>query len=80
MAKAPSSETIAAELTVPERILLFCVASDTEWRRANITYTTAQRLLLRGLIGRDQAALRFVLTDQGRAAFEALLSKGSPRN
>jgi hypothetical protein len=80
MAKPPSSETIAAELTVPERVLLFCVASDTEWRRANITHTTAQRLLLRGLIGRDQAALRFVLTDQGRAVFEVLLSKGSPRN
>jgi len=29
MAKAPTTETIAAELTVPERVLLFCLASDT---------------------------------------------------
>ena len=29
MAKAPTPETIAAELTVPERVLLFCLASDT---------------------------------------------------
>jgi hypothetical protein len=80
MVKPPSSETIAASLTVPERVLLFCVASDTEWRRASIKHTTAQRLLLRGLIGRDQAALRFVLTDQGRAVFEVLLSKSGLRS
>jgi hypothetical protein len=30
MAKAPTTETIAAELTVPERVLLFCLASDTK--------------------------------------------------
>jgi hypothetical protein len=29
MAKPPTSETIAAELTVPERVLLFCLASGT---------------------------------------------------
>jgi hypothetical protein len=29
--KAPTIDSIAAELTVPEWVLLFCVASDTNW-------------------------------------------------
>jgi hypothetical protein len=31
MAKTPTTERIAAELTVPERLLLFCLASGTNW-------------------------------------------------
>jgi hypothetical protein len=54
MTKPPSPETIAAGLAVPERILLFCLASDTDWRTAGVTHTTAQHLLVRGLIGRDR--------------------------
>jgi hypothetical protein len=34
----PTPETIAADLTVPERMLLFCLASETDWANA-----TAQR-------------------------------------
>jgi len=30
-------ETIAAGLTVPERVLLFCVASGRDWRKAGVT-------------------------------------------
>jgi hypothetical protein len=72
MAKLPSSETIAAGLTVPERILLFCLASDTDWRNAGIAHTTAQRLLVRALIGRDRAdALRS--NRSGSAVLAALL-------
>jgi hypothetical protein len=82
MAKPPSAETIADVLTVPERILLFCLASDTDWRKAGVTHTTAQHML-RGLTGRDGGGTRYVLTDHGRAVLEALLSKGDcclPRN
>jgi len=77
MAKLPSSETMAAGLTVPERILLFCLASDTDWRNAGITHTTAQHLLVRALIGRDSAGTRFVLTHQGSAVLAALLAKAA---
>jgi hypothetical protein len=42
MAKAPTTETIAAELTVPERVLLFCLASDTNWVKAGVSHATAQ--------------------------------------
>jgi hypothetical protein len=47
MAKAPTAKTIAAELTVPERVLLFCLASDTDWVTAGATHSIAQGLLVR---------------------------------
>jgi hypothetical protein len=77
MPKPPNPETIAAVLTVPERVLLLCLASDTDWRKAGVTHATAQHLLMRGLIGRDRAGTRFVLADQGRAVLAALLAKGT---
>ena len=39
-----SFETIAAGLTVPERVLLFCLASGTDWQRAGVTALTAQQM------------------------------------
>ena len=47
MAKA-TAESIAAVLTVPERILLFCLASDTDWQAASVTHATAQHMMVRG--------------------------------
>jgi hypothetical protein len=29
---------IAADLTVPERMLLFCIASDTDWATGGVTH------------------------------------------
>jgi hypothetical protein len=72
MAKPPTTETIAAELTVPERVLLFCLASDTNWVKAGVTHSTA--LLVRNLVERDHAT-DFVLTDQGRSVLDALIRK-----
>jgi hypothetical protein len=42
MAK-PTAASIAAALTVPERLLLFCLACDTGWQAASITHATAQQ-------------------------------------
>jgi hypothetical protein len=53
-ARAPT-ESIAAELTVPERVLLFCLASDTNWVKAGVTHATAEHLLVRYLVERDHA-------------------------
>jgi hypothetical protein len=47
MAKAPTTEQIAAELTVPERVLLFCLASDTDWVKAGVSHSIAQHMLVR---------------------------------
>jgi hypothetical protein len=73
MMVARSLGSIAAEaLTVPERLLLFCVASDTDWQKAGITGATITAMVVKGLIDRD-AAGRIALTEQGRAALAALL-------
>jgi hypothetical protein len=71
MGKAPTPDTIAAELTVPERVLLFCLASGTDWVKAGVTHATAQHLLVRNLVDRDQST-DFELTDQGCAVLAAL--------
>ena len=67
---------IAAQLNVSERVLLFCIASDTEWALAGVTGATATAMIVRGHIQRDPLG-RLFLTKQGRAALDALLSKES---
>jgi hypothetical protein len=52
--------------------LLFCVASGTEWERADVTKATIAMLVVRCLIERDAGA-RLVLTKKGRAALDALI-------
>jgi hypothetical protein len=39
-----------ADLSVPERVLLFCVASGTEWERAGVTGATVTVMIVRGLL------------------------------
>jgi hypothetical protein len=74
MAKRPTSETfIAAGLPVRERMLLFCVASDTDWRMAGISTFTVSDAEVKGLVYRD-AIGKLTLTEHGRAVFQALLS------
>jgi hypothetical protein len=51
-AKTPTADSSAAALTVPERLLLFCLASGTDWQAASITHATAQQMMVRGLIKR----------------------------
>jgi hypothetical protein len=77
MAKAPATDIIAAELTVPERVLLFCLASGTDWVKAGVTHSTAQHLIVRNLVERDHAAADFKLTDQRRSVLDALLGRSN---
>jgi hypothetical protein len=51
-----SIESIADGLNVPERLLLFCLASGTDWQKGGITHATAQHMMICGLIDRDGAA------------------------
>jgi hypothetical protein len=60
----------APALSIPERILLFCVASGTDWEHAGITGTTVTAMIVRGLIQRDPAG-RPWLTKEGRAVLAA---------
>ena len=59
MPARPSPAKIASDLRVPERIMLFCLASSTDWERDDVTNANAHHLLMRGLIDRDQSAGRF---------------------
>jgi hypothetical protein len=78
MAEALTPENIAADLTVPERMLLFCVASNTDWIRAGVRAVTTRSLLVRGLIERDHVAT-YRLTDQGSAVLSVLLARSLDR-
>jgi hypothetical protein len=57
----------------PQRSILFCLASGTDWERAGVTHATAQQMLVRGLIDRDPGPARFKLTPLGRDVLAALL-------
>jgi hypothetical protein len=76
--KPLTSETIAAGLSATERVLLFCIGSDTEWRKV-VAIGAAQQMLIRGLIDREGSADRFALTDQGRAVLEVLMMRAATR-
>jgi hypothetical protein len=72
-----ASNIIAADLSTPERILLFCLASGTEWAEAGVTGATVTAMVVRGLVDRDAAA-RLVLTPDGRVVLNALLGALRP--
>jgi hypothetical protein len=59
-------------LAAPERILLFCVGSDTDWQRVGVPDEIVTRMTVRGFVSRD-ALGRLELTDSGRAALRTLL-------
>jgi hypothetical protein len=65
------ASTIAAQLSVPERALLFCVASGTKWARAGVAGATATAMVVKGLMERDSAD-DLTLTKDGRAVLDAL--------
>ena len=77
LSKRPAKPTAdaAPALSISERVLLFCVASDTDWEHAGITGMTVTTMIVRGLIQRDPAG-RLWLTKEGRTVFAALLAKG----
>ena len=68
-------ETIAAQLTVSERVLLFCVGSGTDWVKAGVTHARAQIMVVKNLLERDHITMRLVLTEHGRAVLSVLLSR-----
>jgi hypothetical protein len=71
MAKAPTIDSIAAALSVQERVLLFCLASDTDWAKVGVPAITVH-LLVRNLVERKDAA-QLALTDRARAVLAALV-------
>jgi hypothetical protein len=68
-AKKPSAAALAAR----ERVVLFCVASGTDWQHAGITGEAITATIVKGLVERD-AAGGPALTAAGRAVLRMLVS------
>ena len=61
----------AQALSVRERVLLLCVASNTNWLHAGVPGETVTAMIVKGLITPDGEDL--ALTDRGRAVVRAML-------
>jgi hypothetical protein len=70
--KMPPKVAGLDRLTVPERILFFCVASGTNPAKAGITHRTIELAIIKNLIKREPTGL--TLTELGGATMNALLS------
>ena len=72
MTKLSMPAATAAALRVSERMLLFCVASNTDWQHTTIPGEIVTTMVVKGLIERD-AGGHLSLTDRGRAILRAML-------
>ena len=72
MAKPGTPAEAAAALRVSERMLLFCVASNTDWKHPALPSEIVTTMVVKGLIDRDTAGA-LTLTDRGRAVLRAML-------
>jgi hypothetical protein len=58
MAKLTMPTEAAAAPRVSERMLLFCVASNTDWKRPAIPGAIVTTVVVKGLLDRDAAGAR----------------------
>jgi hypothetical protein len=72
MVKTPSKVAGFDTLSVPQRLLLFCIASDTRPAKTGIMHRTIEASIIKGLIKHERTGL--TLTELGRATMNALLS------
>ena len=72
MAKLSMPTETAVALRVSERMLLFCVASNTDWKHPAIPGEIVATMVVKGLIDRD-AGGALTLTDRGRTVLRAML-------
>jgi hypothetical protein len=72
MPKRPPQDPTASDLTVRERVLLFCIASRTDWQKAGVPGETVLNMIEKGLIV-GHPFDRLALTMRGRAVLKAML-------
>ena len=73
MAKKSAPANTAAQLSVDERLLLLCAASNTPWTSARISGTVVPPMVVKDLVARVPGATGLVLTQRGRAVLQVLL-------
>jgi hypothetical protein len=76
-ANAARPGEIAGQLSPPQRVLLFCVASDTDWRRFGIQKPTVQLTVLQRLL--EWRLENLALTDRGEAVLDELIAPKKKR-
>ena len=74
MSKRPARADAPPALSIQERILLFCVASGTDWEHAGITGALVTSMVIKGLIAREPTGGLY-LTKEGRAALRTLVGE-----
>jgi hypothetical protein len=72
MPEPPPKAPTASDLTVRQRVLLFCIASRTDWQKAGVPGETVLDMIEKGLIV-DHPFDRLALTMRGRAVLKAML-------
>ena len=72
MAKSPTPNAAATDLTVREHVLHFCVASGTDWQRADVTGEVVTNMIVKNLVARDALGW-LALTHRGRAVIGFML-------
>ena len=72
MAKLKMPADAAKALTVPERLLLLCVASGIDFKHAKIAERIATEMVVKDLITLDTGGV-LTLTDRGRAVLRTML-------
>jgi hypothetical protein len=72
MAKLTMPTEVADALSVRERLVLFCLATGTDWQNVAGGGETVTGLMVKGLITHDAGGV-FALADRGRAVLRAML-------
>jgi hypothetical protein len=66
-------EKLTTTLSANDRVILFCVATATDYGAAGITAHPMQSMAIRGFIAHDRESGAYTLTDSGRATLTAIL-------
>ena len=72
MAKLKMPADAATALSVPERLLLLCVAAGIDFKHAKVAERFATEAVVKGLVERDTGGT-LTLTDRGRVVLRAML-------
>jgi hypothetical protein len=69
-------ERLTTALSAYDRVILFCVATATDYGAVGITAHALQSMAIRGFIAHNRESGAYTLTDSGRATLGAILEHG----
>ena len=72
-------ERLTTALSAHDRVILFCVATATDYSAASITAHALQSMAIRGFLAHNRESGAYTLTDSGRATLTAILEHAGIR-